>query len=190
MEDLNIDWLRANCQMIHFFGLGFVQLKVSDSVRYHFYHPKWSGFTEDPHDHRYDFSAEVIRGRIKHTLWDIVEVVGEGDSFGGGISFELRFESCNKDEKHVPAGYSVRAKAIGRFVVAAGDWYWLDKDIFHQVERMGGGPLITKLVRDDPTKDHARILAPHGSDVVCPFSGNLPEAELWEIVEDCLTGYL
>lgn len=35
---LDTDFLRKNHQLIHFFGLGFVQLKLDANLRMHFYH--------------------------------------------------------------------------------------------------------------------------------------------------------
>lgn len=67
-----------------------------------------------------------------------------------------------------------------------GDKYFLGRDTFHQVERVSPGPLMTKLVRGRVVKELARIVLMPGKEPVCPFSRVLPEAELWELVEDSL----
>lgn len=36
---LNLAWLKANHRTIHYFGLGFIQLKLDESRRMHFYVP-------------------------------------------------------------------------------------------------------------------------------------------------------
>lgn len=177
-KHLDIDWLKENHQLIHFFGLGFIQLKLNDSERMHFYHPSLEAFAEEPHDHRYSFISTVLKGGLKNIIWKMKE---------GGEAAELRYESCKKDINDVPPSEQCQRVMIGEFTTRAGSSYFVNEDMFHQVERVGDGPCITFLVRQEPVKEFARILAEPDSPNVCPFSRNLSEEELWQIVEDCLT---
>lgn len=179
MENLTVDNLKKNHYMIHYFGLGFVQVKVSESERYHFYHPSLQPITEDPHDHRYDFVSTVLRGKIKNTLYELGDV-------DYAVPCEIRWENCKKDKGVVPPPFMSKAVMTGIFTVSEGDKYFLGRNTFHQVERVSDGPLVTKIVRGKVVKDLARILLLPGKEPVCPFSKNLPEARLWEIVEDSL----
>lgn len=175
---LDINWLKANNQMIHFFGLGFVQLKLNDYQRMHFYHPSLEAFAEEPHDHRYPFISTVLKGALKNTIWKT--------RAEGGEEAELRYESCKKDEAQVPPTEKCRRYRVGEFITRKGSSYYMDEGLFHQVERVGSGPCITFLERPEPIKEFARVLAEPGAPSVCPFSKNLSEEELWQIVEDCL----
>lgn len=177
MHELELDRLKENCRLIHFFGLGFVQLKISDTERYHFYHPELEAFTEEPHDHRYHFISKVLKGSLVNKVWRVDDQ---------GEKAELRYESCNKDVSDVPASYPCNRSQVGSFEVKAGSSYYIDENTFHQVERSSTGPCITKLTRGPVIKDFARILTTPGAEEACPFSRNLPEEDLWKIIVDCL----
>lgn len=173
-----IDWLRVHCQMIHFFGLGFVQLKISNQQRYHFYHPYLSGFSEEPHDHRHAFFSTVLAGALKHHIWE---------EHPNGDEMELQYASCRTGDVEIPPPYKTRARRSGSFTVRAGSSYYLDADTFHQVALVGESPCISFLTKRENVKDLARVLVTVGETRACPFSRDLPEPKLWEIVYDCLT---
>lgn len=179
---LDINYLRANCQMIHFFGLGFVQLKLNDRERMHFYHPSLEGFAEEPHDHRYNFISKVLKGSLRNDLWRL----GQESRDVAAEEIEVRYESCKADVKKVPESWSGVRVYMGHTITSEGSSYHLDNNTFHQVQRVGDGPCITFLTREEPVKEFARILAEPGSENVCPFSRNLSDEQLWQIVEDCL----
>lgn len=179
-NNLTVDWLKKNHYLIHYFGLGFIQIKVSDSERYHFYHPSFEAITEDPNDHRYDFVSTVLKGKIKNTIWQL------DDTVSVALDCEIRWESCKKDMDSVPPSFAGKVTMAGIFVISEGDKYFLGRDTFHQVERVSPGPLVTKLVRGNVVKDLARVVLLSNKEPVCPFSVVMPEAKLWEIVEDSI----
>lgn len=179
MQNLTVDWLKQNHYMIHYFGLGFIQVKVTESERYHFYHPTLEAFTEDPHDHRYDFISTVLKGKIKNTLYAL-------DNSEYALPCEIRWENCKKDKGSVPPPFLSKSILTGIFTISEGDKYFLPRDTFHTVERASDGPLVTRILRGHVVKDLARIMLKPGTEPVCPFSRNLAETELWEIVEDSL----
>src|SRR5271168_5571627 len=56
----------------YWFGLGFIQLKLSDTERMHFWlpeipHPE----REEIHNHRYDFTSTVLAGHLMHEVWHL-----------------------------------------------------------------------------------------------------------------------
>jgi hypothetical protein len=68
---LDIDHLRATGARPHWFGLGFIQLKLTNNERMHFWHPDLQPIVpeEEIHDHRYDFESFVIKGELRHQIY-------------------------------------------------------------------------------------------------------------------------
>jgi len=174
---LDLEWLKTHSNLIHFFGLGFVQIKINDLERLHFYHPDFKGFVEEPHDHRYHFISNVLKGSIKNTIWKIAD---------HGEPAIVKYESCKKQKIVVPNPYKSYRERIGDFTVNEGSSYFMDENTFHQVSRQEEKSCITYLTRGKPTKDFARILSIPSATEPCPFSQNLPNDELWQIVKECL----
>ncbi len=44
-----IDYLIKNHTIIQYFGLGFIQIKINENVRFHFYHKDILVTTDDTH---------------------------------------------------------------------------------------------------------------------------------------------
>lgn len=173
---LNIDNLRKECKKIHAFGLGFIQLKVSDESRFHFYVPevnKTGGDTE-AHNHRYRFTSIIVKGSLINELY-----VFKPTQFG---KFLMVDESCSKDR---PA--STKDPVRGRLEMLAshemtkGSIYTMFEDTLHMVRTKRA---ITFLQRPSgPYKEFAQVVHHESLDLTCPFTANLPEKDLWEIVE-------
>ena len=72
---LDINLLKNHCARIYYFGLGFIQVKLDDSFRVHYYTDKLPAITEDIHNHRYDFTSEVVSGKLSTTIYRLA--VGE-----------------------------------------------------------------------------------------------------------------
>jgi hypothetical protein len=180
MNDLvDLDDLRASCEKIHFFGLGFIQVKMRDGNRYHFYHPSLEAFVENPHDHRYHFTSSVLRGVLFQRIWKIVEAPY-------GLSAIQRFDACSPDVKPPDTRTPVRVDVVSAFVTSAGSGYYLDHTTYHQAFRHGPSPCITYLRRGPRVKEFSSILCLDGKTEACPFSQPGDEKALWEIVRDCL----
>jgi hypothetical protein len=177
-----VDFLREHHTTIHFFGLGFVQVKMDDDSRYHFYHPSLPAFTENPHNHRYHFTSTVLRGGLRNHIWKVVVHSTEGD-----VPAVIRYESCDP-KIMAPRGDSppVRALKVSTFDTFAGSSYYMDENTFHQVERLGSGPCVTHLVRGPKVDPLARVVCLEGKDDICPFSRNLSDDDLWTIVRESI----
>jgi hypothetical protein len=175
---LSVDWLRANATKAHFFGLGFIQVKLDDLHRVHFYHRDIPAFVEEPHDHRYDFVSTVLRGCLQNQIWKIAP----------GDDHEVSFESCQQGGSTSP-NTTVRAGVtrFGSFDTHAGSGYHMSSMTFHTVHPLfEHGPVITSIKRELPTATLARVIRKVGAAPVCPFSRPMPDDELWQIVRDCI----
>lgn len=172
---IDLKFLKENCKMIHSFGLGFIQIKLNDTQRVHVYTPKVKITThpEEVHDHRYDFTSEIIKGSLTNEIFQIVQ----------GDDFVLTEENCspNKNAKMVPKKTPCGVKLISSATMETGSKYFMDKDTLHRVET---NRCITFLTRESTLKDFAKVIYPKNVELSCPFSVNKPEDELWKIVEE------
>jgi hypothetical protein len=175
-KDLNIDWLLNNHQSIHYFGLGFVQLKLNDSERIHFYVdnlPKTCDI-EEIHNHRYNFVSTIIKGEFDQYIFD-VEKSDTGKYF-------LTQETCSEEKLQFPK-VPVSIKLFYQKKYWAGNSYYIDHNTFHRVFSNNS---ITYIRRGKYQKQFADVIYKIGSDLVCPFSIKLSKEELFDIVEESI----
>jgi len=177
---ISIDELKSQCLKIHFFGLGFIQVKVSDSQRYHFYVPDLPSFTDHPHDHRYWFRSEVLRGSLRNIIWELDVPPEEG-----GERRVQRYDSCSSEDPSPKKKYITWAGVTTSFTTHEGSGYLMPINVFHQVEPLTL-PCVTRISRGPKEKRFARVLDPIGHDYVCPFSQVIEEDTLWEHVRQAL----
>lgn len=176
----NIDWLKKNAQMIHYFGLGFIQLKLAlkediSIYRLHFYTEKLPPIIgdEDIHDHRYPFISHILKGKFSQTLFQLID----------GDSYILEYESC-KEGTEPEFIRKCNFDAIYISTYTAGSVYGLNHDTFHKVETEEA---ITLLCRPERYEvERARVGRLVDSPKVCPFSKKIEEKELWDIVASML----
>ena len=173
IKPLDIDWLRKNHTRLYYFGLGFIQLKIDEQFRLHFYTSYLPAINDDIHNHRYWFKSTVLKGSITNRLY----VVGDGDSH------VMRNESCNPDIDAPPLEKPCCATLISTKTHAAGDTYYLSDNEFHTVE---SDYCITLLERSPYTRELAQVVTPAGESSICPFSKKISENKLWEIMERML----
>jgi hypothetical protein len=173
IADINVDWLKQNNQMIHFFGLGFIQLKINDRFRLHFYSPSLPSIVgkEDVHNHRYDFKSTILKGMITQELYARVS----------GNTHTMEQESCKDMVEHKAVSTECAIIMLASVEHLAGTSYWIQHDTLHRVYTKGS--TITLLDRGPYAKELADVIRPRGSSKVCPFSVKLTESDLWEIVE-------
>jgi len=175
---LNVDWLRANHTMVHYFGLGFIQLKLDDMERMHFYIPGLEPTVpmEDVHNHRYNFTSRILKGTLTQYLYTVrQDVVGH---------HELEDVTCAEGEtpyQH-PGVYWVTQDSSHTY--AAGSSYFISHAQFHKVKPRG--LCITLLDRSLHRKDRAQVARSIGTQPVCPFGKKIPEPELWEHIAEAL----
>lgn len=178
IRDIDPLWLRKNHERIYFFGLGFVQVKINERFRLHFYAPELPPFVESPHDHRYNFVSRVLSGSIKNVTYDLLP----------GDTWEVRKESCRpgiKAAEQEPFLMSCDLKIRNVQFVRAGEEYFMPHQLFHTVRSQG---CVTLLDRGPYEKEFAFVASRKGEIAPCPFSGNIPEERLWEIIERMLGG--
>jgi len=176
---ITIDFLKKNVTMIHYFGLGFVQVKVGESDRFHFYHKDVPAFVDEPHDHRYNFTSNIHRGELRNTIW-----VPDPE---GHIIGVLEEESCREGVSPPGGSVPVKLRSSVSFVTLAGSSYMMHCDTLHTVEPLlDRGPVVTHVHRWPVVKEYARVFRKDGAEKVCPFSVKMSDDDLWAIVADCL----
>ena len=174
-----IKLLKDNTQLIHFFGLGFIQIKLNDTQRVHFYHSAIPPFVEEPHNHRYNFISHVLKGRMTNTLYERAE--GAGTMQKGVLDV-----TCKKDDMtSITDDALVGFERVGQIVTAAGSSYYLNSETFHTVKT--SSKCITFIERGIPKKQHAQVIRTIADeDRLCPFSRPMAEDAMWDIVRDCI----
>src|SRR6185437_9028781 len=137
---MKVDWLRDNSELVHYFGLGFIQLKLNKEYRLHFYTPELPPIVpeEDVHNHRYDFTSMVLKGIFAQEVYEVLS---------NENTHIMEEESCNPDVKCESAGIPCGVKLASRQTYYPGSKYWIDHDIFHRV--VNEGECITLLRRTD-----------------------------------------
>jgi hypothetical protein len=174
---LNIDVLRRLGQP-SWFGLGFIQLKLNDTHRMHFWHPSLTPDVPDDeiHDHRYNFSSTILLGRMHHETWTF-----DPNMFG---SHEMVEVSCDPAAPIVNPKKTLGAPRLtGSYNLNTGSQYTFKINEFHKSKTTR---CISLLQRDPPEKEFARVIRPRGNPEICPFSNPKDPAQLWEIIEDLL----
>ena len=171
----NIDWLKSNKTVIHYFGLGFIQLKLGPNYRLHFYTAKLPPIVghEDIHNHRYGFESFILKGRFFQQIYNIVE----------GDDYVMELESCEDGSESEYLG-TCDADLIHVSAYNAGSRYSVSHKAYHSAFAEEAITLIRRPT--EYAKDRATVVRPSGTPKVCPFSKKLPEAELWKIVEEMI----
>ncbi len=176
---LNLEYLKNHCTKIHAFGLGFIQIKLGEVERVHVYTKKVTLTTqeEEIHNHRYDFKSTVLKGKLTNKLYQVKENING--------QFILVDEACNPNLPKSDKQQSVDKPILcSQFYTEQGQTYFIEKDTFHQVEAQEG--TITLVQRGPVVKPTAQIIYPQNQINTCPFSVNLSEDKLWEMVKENL----
>ncbi len=170
--------LRAFGVAPHYFGLGFIQIKLTPGLRVHFWHPDLSATVgeEELHDHRYNFRSHVVHGSMTHEVFGFREDA-QGDH-------ELVEVSCQPGESQPPAvkGRGL-LESLGRYTMGKGAFYEFPHTQFH---RILATECITVVERHAVVKPLARVLRPLAGSHVCPFSTPMPEDRLWGLMRELL----
>lgn len=170
-----IDKLKSNYQMIHYFGLGFIQLKINDDLRLHFYTHKLPSIMpkEEIHNHRYNFTSVILKGVLGYELYTPIE----------GSRYIKRTVSCDPNKPVPDDAEECDIVCINSGFYTEGSHYRLNRDIFHRV--WSPDEAITQVWRNRDRREFAQAIG-HPNEQVCPFSKTVDEDELWEIVESML----
>lgn len=178
---LDIDWLRkqseSNGTPPHWFGLGFIQLKLTENTRIHFWLPWLKGKErEEIHNHRYNFTSSVLIGSLHKEIYQVTP---------GGTDWELFTTTCAPGkEGEVTETTPVSCVKIAEFDLASWSTYFFAHDQFHTTE--GTDFAVTYLERESKVKSDAMVVKKTGAPTTCPFANPVPVNELWEHIEEGL----
>ena len=171
----SVHWLQDNCKLIHYFGLGFIQLKLSPEYRLHFYTSKLAPIVpdEDIHDHRYPFNSYILKGTLTQAIYEMID----------GNKYVLEYESCQEGQ---PSELIRECdfKLLTLSVYSKDSTYFITDTTFHQVYSDHAITLISR--PEGYWKSRARVAHIKDAPKVCPFSKKVPEKELWDIVKEML----
>ena len=160
----------------HYFGLGFIQLKLNKHERIHFYHPELMPIVdeEEIHDHRYAFTSHIVKGSLTNEIFSCETML-----FSDIGMYEV---SCSMEDEGKPPYFlkEVEINKVCEFSLNEGSDYFLTADAFHRIKYHE--PTITYLTRGEVIKDYARIIKPLDAPDVCPFSKKMEQKELWDII--------
>lgn len=172
----DIDYLKDNAQVIQYFGLGFVQIKINEELRYHFYHPYLEKTSiDDIHNHRCTFKSKILYGELHEELYKIVE----------GDDYFVKVSKCKAGVSNELLDNKVSVKKIMDITYYAGSSYYRYPKEFHTVSN--NGICITELTMIPPKYDSAIVLIKDKSEVdYCPFKSSYTINELWAIVYQSL----
>jgi len=175
---MNIDSLKRYGVDPVYFGLGFIQLKISLDERIHFYHDLLPVLVDEPHDHRYGFSSYIMQGNVQQTLYTL--------GADGNNSYLVTYDNCGAPTPQTaPESYYTYISQIFKAEYSKGDSYRIEDSTLHTIK--GSNNAITYLQRDKPMKAFARVVRPMGVETVCPFSGPIPVARCWEMIDEMLS---
>lgn len=169
----------------YFFGLGFIQVKVNQHERYHFYHESLSPIVnheEEVHDHRYDFDSTVLKGAIlnKKYMWTPCDKLY--------AKHYMKNESCNQaiklSEEENPDIFG-NAELLSTALIKENVTYHMGHMELHTVAAKN---CITHLRRSDYKKELSRVVRPIGGYVICPFSQPLTPDACWDLIKSMTTG--
>lgn len=173
---LDIDFLKTNCHRLYFFGLGFIQVKLNESERVHFYTDEFQKTSiEEIHNHRYNFESTIMKGTITQELFSYY-LDDQGECL-------ITKETCNPEIKKEFERHRCRVKLIHRQTFSAGSSYWTDHDTLHRVE---SSDAITYLQRSLYMKDEADVVYPASKATICPFSVKVSDDKLWEVIRSMI----
>lgn len=175
---LDVEALRALGVVPHYFGLGFIQIKLDEHWRLHAWVPDWPvipGAESELHDHRYPFVSQVLQGALEHRL----VIPGPIHEWPAPGDLELVQVSCQPDQTAPPVriGYAA-PQPLAQFLALAGTRYELHPDVFHVATPVG--PTLTLVRREAPQRPFARVLRPTGTASVCPFTLNPGADACWD----------
>jgi len=152
----------------HWFGLGFIQLKLTENTRIHFWLPWLKG------NHRYNFVSRVLAGSLHKEIYAVTP-----NDFG---DHELFTTTCAPGKEGEVTSYvPVSCSKIAEFDIVAPGTYFFGHDQFHTTE--GTDFAITYLEREPKVKSDAMVVKLAGAPTTCPFANPLPVDELWEHIE-------
>lgn len=188
---LDIDYLRSFGVDPAYFGLGFIQLKLTLPQRIHFYHRDLSATVgdEEVHDHRYDFNSTVLKGKFLQTIYEFDEYDHNVLQFRhepAKNKFEKKVVSCDPEHPAPPSSSLGNLRKLYSAEYNTGSKYWINRDSLHKVQGDHAITLLTGLNRGETDKDYATVVRQVGAAEVCPFKSDFTVNQCWALIEDML----
>lgn len=169
---LDISKFKESARSIKEFGLGFIQVKMSETELYNFYTDKVPLFknASAPHNHEFTFTSKILSGVLVETLYKV-----KVDKDGGGA-----FCGCGNTDKVITEKYQYYNDKV--IVHSTGERYLRCKRTFHSV--VAEPNTVTHVVKfPTPNPIDAIVIA----EKVEYIPSNLSEDDLWSIVEEIIT---
>lgn len=178
MNYLDIDVLRSLGAEPKWFGLGFIQMKISDSRRLHFYseHHTSQMPEEEIHNHRYRFTSVILKGSLENQLYSVKE-----NPSGDYVRVDVSCDPANPIES---TPVSVEVERISTTKMPKGASYSVLADVYHRVRAVEN--TVTHLHRGRVEKQFAQVVRPSASEMMCPFETTMTTDQCWEIIRDVL----
>ena len=170
-----IEYLKENATNIYYFGLGFIQVKIGDNIRYNFYHPELTPCFvrgEEVHSHHYDLESTILKGVLVESTYEV------RPSNNGAWEF-CEIDCKGNNTKLFPC---IKLSSEDNFY-EAGDSYKRDFATMHSVTAIR--PTITKVVKGKHY-DKAFCLMLRNQEECTPFTHDRHPQVCWDIVEEIL----
>ena len=167
----------------YWFGLGFIQLKLSDTERMHFWCPEIpSPEREEIHNHRYDFTSTVLAGELKHDVYHLDATISATapDQIWAEAEWEIFETNCAPGkEGTVESVTPCLITNVGKFNLKAGSTYEFPHDSFHTT--VDTKFAITHLTRVLPKPlEYASVIKKRGTPTTCPFKDKMDKKVCWD----------
>lgn len=171
---LDIDWLRKNTHP-QTFGLGFVQCKLNEKERLHFWFPEelQTVRATELHDHRYGFNSKVLSGYITHEVFEVYETAEE-------TPYVMSDVSCDPELPVEEQWKPVNIESFGKSTYHKGESYDMKVGQFHRALNAVG---VTKLTREKIERPVAKLVKPKDAIRFCPFENQRSKDSCFSIME-------
>lgn len=176
---LDIDYLKSFNTDPQWFGLGFIQLKLDEKKRIHFYHPDLRpDVKEEIHNHRDSFFSHVLYGEINQNLYNYVE----GRESGAAV-YDRFDVTCSEEgeDKFLDSGYFTETFSS---TLSAGSSYFINLDQFHDIDAEKAITLVER--KSVGYKKYAQVIRRSDSPKTCPFERKIPVDKLWEYIRELI----
>lgn len=170
LKEIDYDWLKNNHTRIYFFGLGFIQVKIDETYRLHFYIPELPSFVDHPHNHRYDFESLILKGSFTNNIYKEIP----------GSDFIIQEDSCAEGFIPSKAPRKSSFELVSSLSYKEGESYHMNHEVFHSVKATR---CITLLKRSEYKKKLADVSYPSYQEKICPFMNKISEDVLWEYIK-------
>ena len=182
--ELILSDLKASGAVPHYFGLGFIQLKLDQTRRLHFWAEDWPKVdTENEiHNHRYDFKSVVLAGTVLQDIFHVPAFFEKRQNESDLLALAVSCKPDSPDDGRV-LGYATPRHSMF-LETRAGGTYQLTTTDYHRA--WSEDVTITELMRGPILLDEATVLQNEIKERVCPFSVAKSTDECWDKIASML----